>query len=256
MSTFVLKSAEKFPVGTSVGVYPQNARNRSEPKLGPPVGAAIASVAVAADGSLTYVGLQPGVCYAAYAATFGYVEFNVPDRDDFTEGDSSEFETVPAAEAVTNIAAPASGTIFLVGGLTLPRLRKITRIGFLAGNVAGATLTNQWFAIVRRSDRRILARTASDGATAWAAGAIKELALQEPYTPPDDIPVYLARLVAGTTSPNFAGQTLLGSSAQQGGTADTGLTVPLALGVQLGAITPVASLPYAYVRGGSGKRVA
>lgn len=256
MSTFVLKSAEKFPVGTTVSLYPISARNRSEPKLGPPVGAAVTTAVVAADGSLTFVGLQPGVGYLAYAATFGYVEFAAPRAIDFTEGDASEFETVSRAEAITNIASPASGTLVVVGGLILPAQRKISRIGFLSGNVAGATLTNQWFAIIHRVTRRVLARTVDDAATAWPASTVKELALQENYTPPSEVAVYLARLVAGTTPPNMAGQTVLASSAQQGGTADTGLTTPLALGAQIAAVTPVASVPYAYVRGGSARYAA
>lgn len=256
MSTIVTKSASKFPVGTTVSLYPRMAKSVAEPALGPPVGAAISTAVVAADGSLTFVGVQPGIRYLLYAATFGYVDVGAPGADDFTE-QATPWDTMTPAEAVTNIAGPASGVAILAGGIILPgnksaggRTRKVTRIGFKSGSQAAVTPTAQWFAIVRRRDRRIMARTVDDTTGAWAADTIKELTLQgSGYTPPGDEVIYLARVVAAATPPSMRGQTLLAASAQMAGvTADAGLTTPLAEGTQLGAITAQTGLPYAYVR--------
>jgi hypothetical protein len=257
MSTLVAKpAASKFPVGTSVGLFPTTARNRSDPNLGTPVGAAIASASVAADGSLTFVGVQPGKRYTLFAATFGYADIGAPGLDDNTEP-ATPFDTMLQAEAITNIAGPASGVAIIAGGVivqggrsTFGRTRRFTRIGFKSGTQAAVTPTNQWFAILRRRDRRILARTVDDLATAWPASTVKELAIQgNGWTPPYDEAVLLARVVAAATPPSLLGQTLLEASAQEAGiTADTGLTTPLAEGTQLGAITAQTGLPYAYVR--------
>jgi hypothetical protein len=253
MSTFVLKDPMDFPIGTTVGVYLRTQKSVAEPSLGTPVGAAISTAVVAADSTLTFVGLQPGVQYTAWASTFGYADFAVPKLADFTEP-STPWDTMTVAEAVTNIASPATSVPILAGGVLLPasaqRPRKLTRIGFKSGTTAAGTPTAQWFAIVRRSDRRILARTVDDGATAWPADTVKELLLQgNGYTPPADIAVFLARCVTATTPPSMRGQTLLSATSAQMAaiTADV-LTTPPAEGTQLGALTPQAGLPYAYVR--------
>lgn len=255
MSTLVTKSGAKFPVGTTVGIYPRMAKSVADPAAGPPVGAAIATAVVAADGSLTFVGVQPGVNYALYAATFGYVDTQLPGLKDETE-QVTPWDTMPRAEAVTNIAGPASGVAILAGNIIAPgagshpQQRKISRIGFLSGTQAAVTPTAQWFAIVRRRDRRIIARTVDDGAGAWPASTVKELAIQGGgWTPPADEAIYIARVVAAATPPSLLGQTMLAASAQVAGiTADVGLTTPLAEGTQLGAITAQTGLPYAYLR--------
>lgn len=73
MATVTLNRSDLFPVGTTVGVYP---RNSVAPDAGA-TGSAIASAAVAADGTLTVTNAgiadyTPYTCYAKVAGEHRY----------------------------------------------------------------------------------------------------------------------------------------------------------------------------------------
>lgn len=71
---FVLESSDRFPAGTSVSVYPAQARVDGQR----PVGQAITSAVVSPEGRLTFTGLSRDTRYAAYAQVEGqhrYVAF-------------------------------------------------------------------------------------------------------------------------------------------------------------------------------------
>jgi hypothetical protein len=162
-------------------------------------------------------------------------------------------ENAPRILADTTISL-TSGTLRLAGGLVLPGGTQISNISFHSGATAGATLTNQWFCLVDQS-LNVLAKTADDTSTAWGARAVKTLALSSPYTPANDIAVYVGILVAATTTPNIQGVTngqgnsgdVQFKTPSWGGTSTTGLTNPASLGATAAAITAATSLPYAYV---------
>lgn len=273
MASQVLRS-DRFPVGTSVGIYPVAQKN---PGVAPQ-GSAVQTATVAADQSLTFVGLPDGTAYTAYATVNSvvvYVDFRTDSARIPEKGRESREqppladlkarlwlpgaaidETIRRADATSATAQSlTSGTLHLTGAILLPAGVQVSRVGFVSGSTAGATLTNQWFAIVRQSDLAVLAVTADDGATAWAANTLKELVLSAPLQMADDTPVYLGVLVAATTTPTLAGAALsnaviagLGGTAKLTGTSTTGLTAPLAVGAAAAAITATAGVPYAFVR--------
>jgi hypothetical protein len=273
MASIVLRS-DRFPVGTSVGLYPVSQKT---PGVAP-AAAAVQTATVAADGTLTFVGLPDGTPYTTYATVGGVVTYvdartetpRIPEKG----RESREQPSIPemkrrlwlpgaavddtiARADVTSATAQAltSGTLHLAGGVVLPAGAQVTRVGFVSGSTAGATMTNQWFAIVRQSDLVVLAVTADDTSTAWAANALKELILASPLQLADDTPVYLGCMVAGTTTPNLAGSALsnaviagLGGTAKLSGTSTTGQTTPMAAGATAAAVTATAGVPYAFVR--------
>lgn len=145
-----------------------------------------------------------------------------------------------AVQAAT-IAPLVSGRLTLVGGITIPAGQTITAITFISGTIALATGTNQWFCLLTTAASPVvLQRTASDGATAWAASTAKTLALQATYTPDGDVVAWVGIMVAATTVPN-----LLGLSTEQTGlvarppfpvaSSSTAQTTPPAVGTVMTA---------------------
>jgi hypothetical protein len=80
MATTTLKvtnRSDRFPVGTSVSAYPKSARVYS----GKPAGVALATATVAADGSLTFTGLnerEPLVLWAEVGGESRYLGSEAP----------------------------------------------------------------------------------------------------------------------------------------------------------------------------------
>lgn len=273
MASHVLRS-DRFPVGTSVGIFPVAQKN---PGVAPQ-GSAVQTASVAADGTLTFVGLPDGTAYTAYATVNSvvvYVDFRTDTARISEKGRESRIQpglpelkrrlwlpgaavddTIPRSDAMSAAAqALASGTLHLAGGVVLPAGVQVTRVGFVSGSQAAVTPTNQWFAIVRQADLAVLGVTADDGATAWAANTLKELVLPAPLQMQDDTPVYLGILVAAATPPNLAGAALanaviagLGGTAKLTGTSTAGLTGPVAVGAAAAAMAATAGIPYAFVR--------
>lgn len=273
MASLTLRS-DRFPVGTSVGLFPVAQKNAG----GAPATTAVQTATVAADGSLTFVGLPDSTAYTTYAqvgSAYVYVDARtegprIPEkgresRERASLGDlksrlwlpgAAVDETMRRVDATSATAqALTSGTLHLTGAIVLPGGVPVSRVGFVSGSTAGATMTNQWFAIVRQSDLVVLAVTVDDTSTAWAANTLKELVLSSPLQIVDDTPVYLGVMVAGSTTPNLAGATLsnaviagLGGTAKLTGTSTTGLTTPIAVGTAAAAITATAGVPYAFVR--------
>lgn len=77
--SITLRVSDRFPVGTSVGLYPELARINDHA----PSGAALSTATVIAPGTLTFDGLSEGGRYVAYALVSGthrYVRFNVSNE--------------------------------------------------------------------------------------------------------------------------------------------------------------------------------
>jgi hypothetical protein len=146
-------------------------------------------------------------------------------------------------------AALTSGTMEMVL-IYLPGKTRITSITFQSGATALATGTNQWFALYD-INRNLLRQTVDDTSTAWAANAMKTLALTSTYVTPNAGLYYLGIMVAATTVPTLrmlAGFTASGAlnlAPVVCGASSTGLTTtapnPAA------AITVQNSLMFAYV---------
>jgi hypothetical protein len=265
---------EKYPVGTSVAAHPRAGRVDGAA----PVSTAVTTATVAADGSLTFVGLADGTPFVAYAlisSVHTYQNFSTDPAPRVQKGRESRFietpsdlkrrlwlpggalgETIARTDAATNLAALTSGTLRLVGNCVLPAGTIINRVAFFSGTTAGATLTNQWFAVVRQSDLAVLGKTADDTSTAWAANTLKELVLSSPVSVSDDTAVYLGVMVAATTVPTLLGvalgNTVLSTGGGLGpilaGDSTTSLTNPASRGATAAALTGSGNLPYAFVR--------
>jgi hypothetical protein len=277
MSSVTLKN-KAFPVGASIGAY---LLTQKAPYVNAaPTGSAVATATVAADGSVTFVGLIPKTRYTAYytpgGSDFRYIDFTADEG-----GRSSIGQMGPNEEAVQdvrnrvwlpgqgvaenmdiciakdNVAAPASGTLLIAGGMLLPKGKTISRIGFISGTTAAGTPTHQVFALYRRSSlAKLAAVTADDTSTAWAADTAKELVLATPYTPAEDESVYGVLLVTATTVPTLTGANMksaavsgLLTTSPKGATADASLAgTPASLPATLGALTAVAGCAYCWVR--------
>ena len=105
----------------------------------------------------------------------------------------------------TNHVALATGVmtsvpIYLVQG------DKVTNLSFVSGNTAAGTPTNYWFALYGTdATPALLAQTADQTSTAWAANTVKTLALTTPYTVPKTGLYWAAIMVTATTPPTLMG---------------------------------------------------
>jgi hypothetical protein len=114
MASITLSGGElskMFPVGTSVGAYPRSARNPNG--AGAPVGAAIASAAVAADNTWTisHANLVVGGLYTAYALVSGQhrtLDFSLA-RSDLAERRDREVG-IRFVEATVDLTSMATNT--------------------------------------------------------------------------------------------------------------------------------------------------
>lgn len=146
----------------------------------------------------------------------------------------------------TGLAALSSGRLSMVG-IYLRAGTPLASLSFMSGGTAGATLTNQWFALFDLN-RNLLRQTVNDGATAWAANTVKTLALTSAYVVPSSGMYYSGIMVAATTVPTLTG---VSSTAQLNalppvlaGTSTTGLTT--AAPATAAALSASASIPLAF----------
>jgi hypothetical protein len=159
---------------------------------------------------------------------------------------------VPVGDLSAANLGLTSGRLFLVGGQSaiLPAFRTVNNVTFVCGTVAPGTPTNQWFAIVRRNDLAVLARTVDDTTTAWATSTPKTLAITGGYRPVKDEEVYLGLVVVAATMPNLRGYGSAVGVTQiapiLAGNSTTALTNPASLGATAAALTANGSMPFAY----------
>lgn len=125
----------------------------------------------------------------------------------------------------------------------------ISSITFKSGATAADTPTNWWFALYG-TDGALLAQTADQTSTAWAANTVKTLALTTPKRITQAGVVYAAVMVKATDLPSLIGKTvgiagaaasILGSKvlAQTSGSALTD-TAPATIATP----TTVATVPF------------
>jgi len=116
-------------------------------------------------------------------------------------------ETMPRMSCPeTNTSAPTSGTVYLYA-VFLRAGMVVKNIAFHSATTALGTGTHQIFGLYD-SNRNLLAQTADDTSTAWAANTMKKLNLTAPYTIPQTGIYYLAFLISATTMPTLKGLTL------------------------------------------------
>lgn len=134
MATVALSRSDRFPVGTSVGIYAAGAARDSAP----PTAAAIASGTVDAAGALSVAnaGIVAGASYVAYAAVNGehrYVTARTT-ADTFDAGGAAGTGTTSSgSKSVTSVSA-SSGSFREGQIITGPGIPPQTRIDSVSGN--------------------------------------------------------------------------------------------------------------------------
>lgn len=162
-------------------------------------------------------------------------------------------ETFPRDNRGDTAVVTSTGLLYLAGGLLIPANQTVTNVTFVSSGTAAGTPTHWWFCLVDQA-LNVLAKTADQTTTAWAANTAKTLALSAPYTPTVDTPVYagflmtattVISMVASVTSAGGTGHTALTPTLM--GQSTGGLTTPASLGATAGSITAISDLPYAYL---------
>jgi hypothetical protein len=125
--------------------------------------------------------------------------------------------------ATGNLAALSTGVMTSVA-LYLERGDTVTNLTFVSATTAAGTPTNWWFALYdTASTPALIAQTADQTSTAWAANTAKTLALSTPYKVTATGIYYAAVCVAATTVPTLAGAGL--QNAAMAGALVTGQKV-------------------------------
>jgi hypothetical protein len=100
----------------------------------------------------------------------------------------------------------------------------VTNLTFLSGSTAAGTPTHWWFALYDTSTTpALIAQSADQTSTAWAADTVKTLALSAPHTVTSTGIYYAAVNVTATTPPSLSGVTL--DNAAGAGAVVTGMSV-------------------------------
>lgn len=115
-------------------------------------------------------------------------------------------QSLSALDCATDTAALATGVMTSVW-VPWQCGELISNITFVSGATAADTPTHWWFALYTGAGA-LLAQSADQTTTAWAANTAKTLALATAQRPTSAAGVYAAVMVAATAAPSLAGITL------------------------------------------------
>jgi hypothetical protein len=147
---------------------------------------------------------------------------------------SGRYETTSRLRVGTS-NTPTSGVLYLVP-IWLPKGAVVSNLGFVSAGTAAATPTNWWFSL-HDNTKKMLARSADQTTTAWAANTAKALAIAQTtagagssYTTTYTGLHYIGVMIKATTVPSLVSEgsvaDILASVAQGWGGTDTGLSTP------------------------------
>jgi hypothetical protein len=138
-------------------------------------------------------------------------------------------ETIPRELCTeTNTTMAVSGTLNMQA-IYLWAGQLVSSITLSSATTAAGTPTNYRFGLFDGS-RNLLAESANQTTTAWAANTVKTLAMGTPYRVPVSGLYYIGYYMTATTVPTIKGQTartggqLAGTAPILGGSSSTGLT--------------------------------
>lgn len=115
-------------------------------------------------------------------------------------------------QTVTNVAALTT-QVMLSTAIYLHAGDVVTNLTFMSATTAAGTPTNYWFALYSNaSTPALLAQTADQTSTAWAANTPMTLALATPQTISTSGVYYASIMVKATTPPTLAGVTVLNAA--------------------------------------------
>lgn len=265
MASATVKAYGVFPAGTAL-----TSHLLADMREGAaPASSSIAGATMNADGvtGAAFSGLADLTNYVAYAQVGGvhrYLRFATPPAAAAAAGTTTaelhRQALLPAGaldetcdrESASTLTAFVSGVLRLAGFVVARAGVPVSGVSFMTGSTGGATLTNQFFAIVRKSDLAVLAKTVDDGATAWGANTVKRLAIPGTWVPSQDEICYLGGSVVATTMPQVLGcNSNAGVNAVpplRNGSSSTGLTDPASLGPTAAAVGAASAVtPWAWI---------
>lgn len=152
-------------------------------------------------------------------------------------------ETMPreTCPEVNTVAPTASGTLFLQA-IYLQAGQLVSNITISSATTAANLPTNYFFALYSGA-RALLAQSANQTTTAWAANTVKTLAMTTPYRVPTSGLYYIGIMMTATTI-----------ITTKGGTAKTGgqlaSTVPILHGASTTGLTTALPDPAGAITGG------
>lgn len=128
----------------------------------------------------------------------GYLNAQAPTNGTFGRSN------LPRAP-LDDVAALATGVMTSVP-LHLAAGDVVTNLTFISGATAAGTPTNYWFALYSTAATpALIAQSADQTSTAWAAETVKTLALSAAYTVPTTGVYWAAVMVTATTPPSLVG---------------------------------------------------
>jgi hypothetical protein len=136
--------------------------------------------------------------------------YPITNREWLLDGSPSTFirANLRREQCVTNSAALATGVMTSVA-VYLEAGETVTSLTFVSGGTAAGTPTNWWFALYSSAATpALLAQSADQTSTAWAANTAKTLALATAQVIATTGIYYAAVNVTATTPPTLAGVTL------------------------------------------------
>jgi hypothetical protein len=173
----------------------------------------------------------PVVNKSAYWLPAGIIDENVPSR------------------LASGTATIESGKLQLHGNFVVPAGVTVSNVTYCSGTQAAVEPTHWWFCVVELSTLKIRAVSADQTTTAWAAKTVMPLAMGTPWTPTEDTAVYTGILMVATTLVNIVSGAATAEWMKRkpsfGGTSNTGLTTPLAVGTAVTEPGSLSALPAA-----------
>lgn len=156
-----------------------------------------------------------------------------------TLAESMPRETCPE---VNTVVPTLSGTLFMQA-IRLTAGQLVSNITISSGTTAAGTPTNYFFALYSGGARALLAVSANQTTTAWAANTVKALAMTTPYRVPTTGLYYIGIMMTAT-----AVVTTKGGTAKTGGQLAS--TVPILHGTSSTGLTTAMPDPAAAITGG------
>lgn len=183
-------------------------------------------VTIANDGRLPLFWFPDNVdtLYATVPGMAGVWEVNATQegRLDTLAGAQSSYEGTPTGVFRANLRRTECGgnlaalttQVMTAAALYLEAGDVVTSLTFCSATTAASVPTNWWFALYSTAATPVLlAQTADQTTTAWAANTPKTVALAAPYTVPTSGIYYAAIMVKATTPPTLLGATLNANAA-------------------------------------------
>lgn len=104
---------------------------------------------------------------------------------------------------LTIVSGTVQMTALWLPGLQAGYTEPLTKLAFMTGNTAGATMTHWWLALCDLANARVLAVTADQTTAAIAANSLVPVNTTASFVPPYSGLYYLALMVAATTPPTL-----------------------------------------------------